>query len=383
MANSNWPLNLTPLRSEAEITQSWGGALRPLVSVICATYNHEEYIREAIEGFLMQETYFPVEIIIHDDASTDRTVDIIIEFAAKYPTIVRPIIQKENQYSKGNKIVRLVLPDANGQFIALCEGDDYWTDKNKLSRQVEALTKFETSDICFHSAYSRNDVDGQLLGPICVASKRDAIISIDKVIIGGGGYMPTASILFRKKAMSNIGDWFDQHAPVGDYFWQIYGSVRGGAVYINVPMCVYRCHSTSWNAGMINQAKKIDFEKKFITSLLAARAELAELSSSFDEFIFNHYRGLIFEARRKRQKDLCYLGLSIIDENSYVLDSLAKRLWFYLAKNNTACGVLSLIDASNNLISHAYKRLTSPGLLPWLKYRLIERVGKGTKCFRN
>jgi glycosyltransferase involved in cell wall biosynthesis len=112
----------------------------PLVSIGCITYNHQDYIRSAIEGFLMQKTNFEFEIIIHDDASTDNTTLIIKEYALKYPKIVFPIFQKENQYSKGiNPAFEYVIPKCKGKYIAACEGDDYWTDPYKLQKQVDFL----------------------------------------------------------------------------------------------------------------------------------------------------------------------------------------------------------------------------------------------------
>jgi glycosyltransferase involved in cell wall biosynthesis len=114
--------------------------IKPLVSVCCITYNHEKYIRDAIEGFLIQKTNFPIEIIIHDDASTDSTADIVNEYAIKYPGLIVPIYQTENQYSKGIKPwPNFVFPRARGKYIALCDGDDYWTDPYKLQKQVEFL----------------------------------------------------------------------------------------------------------------------------------------------------------------------------------------------------------------------------------------------------
>lgn len=113
-----------------------------LVSICCLTYNQEKYIRRCIEGFIMQQTDFEFEVLINDDASTDGTVKIIEEYAANYPDIIKPIYQKENQYSKGVPMNRSFnFPRANGEFIAICEGDDYWTDPNKLQKQVNFLRK--------------------------------------------------------------------------------------------------------------------------------------------------------------------------------------------------------------------------------------------------
>ena len=112
--------------------------VRPTVSICCITYNHAPYIRSALDGFLMQETDFAYEILIHDDASTDGTADIIREYTARYPDIIKPILREENQYSKGISNISIFnFPRARGEFIAMCEGDDYWTDPiNSGSRWI-------------------------------------------------------------------------------------------------------------------------------------------------------------------------------------------------------------------------------------------------------
>ena len=112
----------------------------PLVSIDCITYNHEAYIRAALDGFLMQKTDFSFEILVHDDASTDQTANIIRNYEKKYPGIIIPIYQKENQFSKNINIARQYqFPRARGRYIAICEGDDYWTDPYKLKKQVDFL----------------------------------------------------------------------------------------------------------------------------------------------------------------------------------------------------------------------------------------------------
>ena len=106
----------------------------PLVSIVCESYNHEPYLRKCLDGFVMQKTNFSFEILIHDDASTDKSADIIREYISKYPQLDwKPIFQIENQYSKGISIwTEIQFPRAQGKYIALCEGDDYWTDPYKL-----------------------------------------------------------------------------------------------------------------------------------------------------------------------------------------------------------------------------------------------------------
>lgn len=127
-------------RTEQEISSGWRDEDPVLVTVCCTTYNHEKYVRDAIESFLMQETDFPFEIIIHDDASTDGTAEVILDYANRYPQLIRTILQTENQYSKAGLInPRFVFPQAKGKYLALCEGDDYWTDAKKLQKQVTFL----------------------------------------------------------------------------------------------------------------------------------------------------------------------------------------------------------------------------------------------------
>lgn len=123
----------------------------PLVSIICNTYNHEVFIEKALDGFLSQDTSFPFEIIIHDDASTDSTPGIIKRYQESYPNQIQTILQNENQWSKTNGAAiatNLCLKIARGQYIAFCEGDDCWHDAKKLQHQVEILEQFPEVSLC-------------------------------------------------------------------------------------------------------------------------------------------------------------------------------------------------------------------------------------------
>ena len=121
------------------------------VSIICNTYNHEKYIAHALESFLMQKTDFSFEILVHDDASTDSTPDIIKTYAEKYPDIIKPILQTENQFSKGINVTQVFqYSRAKGKYIAFCEGDDYWIDSNKLQFQVDWLEQHPQDIGCVH-----------------------------------------------------------------------------------------------------------------------------------------------------------------------------------------------------------------------------------------
>lgn len=121
------------------------------VSIICNTYNHEKFIAHTLESFLMQKTDFAFEILVHDDASTDSTPDIIRAYVEKYPNIIKPILQTENQTTKGVYVTQAFqFSRAKGKYIAFCEGDDYWIDSNKLQFQVDWLEQHPQDIGCVH-----------------------------------------------------------------------------------------------------------------------------------------------------------------------------------------------------------------------------------------
>lgn len=139
----------------------------PLVSVVTLAYNHGKYIRQCLDGFVMQKTDFPFEVIIHDDASTDDTAEIIREYELKYPDIIKPIYQTENQYSKKVPIGATYLyPKAQGKYIAECEGDDWWTDPYKLQKQVDFLESHPDYVLCStcYTAFTMNDGSSRRVG---------------------------------------------------------------------------------------------------------------------------------------------------------------------------------------------------------------------------
>ena len=133
--------------------------MEPLVSICCITYNHAPYIKECIEGFLMQKTTFPIEILIHDDCSTDGTTEIIKDYEKQYPDLIFPLYEEENQYQKGkaSEIDFYNYKRARGKYIAYCEGDDYWTDPLKLQKQVDFMEANQEYSVCFHDFQVYNE----------------------------------------------------------------------------------------------------------------------------------------------------------------------------------------------------------------------------------
>lgn len=224
-----------------------------MVSVSCITYNHENYIAEAIEGFIMQKTNFPFEILIHDDASTDRTPEIIQSYAPKYPDLIKPIYQTENQYSKGIKpALKFNFPRAKGKYIAICEGDDYWTDPYKLQKQVDFLDSNPGHSVCFHLAYRLDHATGKKT----IQKIRKVKPSYDLSDLLRGNFIPTASIMFRRSFLVDLPDWFSV-APAGDWMLLVLLAQHGKIGFINQAMSVYRVH----DGGIWSGANQLERNK--------------------------------------------------------------------------------------------------------------------------
>lgn len=212
--------------------------MTPLVSICCITYNHEKYIADAIESFLMQKTDFPFEIIIHDDASTDNTANIIRKYENKYPETIRAIYQKENQYSKKVGISQFIAPMVKGKYVATCEGDDYWIDPLKLKKQVEFMENNPEYTMCFHSVAvvdTEKNFQGRLLGLKCQNS-RD--ISVSEAATGG--IVHVSSRLLRKSFYTDEKPAWVSNARHGDYATALYLCAEGKVYFINEVMSCYR-----------------------------------------------------------------------------------------------------------------------------------------------
>ena len=232
------------------------------VSIICNAYNHEKYIRDALEGFVMQKTNFAFEVLIHDDASTDKTADIIREYEAKYPDLIKPIYQAENQYSKGIGAPSIFQrPRVTGRYVAFCEGDDYWTDPLKLQKQYDAMEAHPEIDMCACAATRINALTDQVMGTICPAD-RDTVFRAEEVILGGGGFVASASLFYRTSLYQNEPE-FRKFLKL-DYTLQMQGSLRGGLLYLADYMSAYRVMSEgSWSERMRKDQEKArkHFEK--------------------------------------------------------------------------------------------------------------------------
>ena len=213
------------------------------VSVICITYNQDEYLPKAIESIVSQKTSFKFEIIVRNDASTDETTLVLESLKKKYPDILYIINNEENLFSKGvDFFAETIYRYANGEYIAICEGDDYWTDEFKLQSQFDEMERNPQSDMCACRTVMVSEDGKHVLGEIRPKEK-NCVLTAEDVIYGGGMYLATASLFFRKSMYDHMME-FEKIRSL-DCVYQMKGALRGGICYIDRPMAAYRRYSKS------------------------------------------------------------------------------------------------------------------------------------------
>jgi len=288
---------------------------KPLVSVCCITYNHELYIRQAINGFLMQKTSFPIEIIIHDDASTDNTARIIKEFEDKYPDIIVPIYQKINQYSLGIKpLQNIVWPIVRGKYIALCEGDDYWIDPLKLQKQVDFLEANPDYGLvhtsCQHTVKNKNKINQN---PEIVSSG-----FVFKNLLCHDFYISTLTVCARTEL---ILEWtkiiekemISRDWKMGDYPLWLEGSLHTKFGFIPDITAHYRILDESITHSN-DQQKKFEFFQS-VFEIKKFFAERENVDANIRKKINTHYNKILlfyaFKLRNRKDGEIAYSYLKI------------------------------------------------------------------------
>ena len=219
--------------------------LQPLLSVFCPTYNHVEYIQQTLGGIIMQKTNFQIEVIIQDDASTDGTSEVVKDFADKYSFVI-PIIHTVNIYSQGKDINEFFFKNARGKYIAVCEGDDYWTDPLKLQKQVDFLEENSNYALCGHQ-YQFYHQNSQIYADSPnkdLFLKNEIGMSIDIQTYFKGWYFQTLTTVFRKDCLDL--EFLSKIKTVIDFTF-FYSILRKGEGYLfSFTGGVYRLH----NGGM-------------------------------------------------------------------------------------------------------------------------------------
>ena len=243
----------------------------PLVSVWCMAYNHESYIRQCMDGFVMQKTNFSFEVIIHEDASTDKTADVIREYEKKFPEIIKPIYQTENQYSQKhiNMMNTFFIPRAKGKYIAMCEGDDYWTDPLKLQKQVdflEANPEYGMVHTNFQIVNEWNDL-------VTKYNRKWKSGYIFDQIIWGKYSICTASVMFKTDLYKKFEKEFDNFIfKIGDLPLWLFFSKNAMVKYFDCKMITYRIlRNSASHSTNIEQQYNFHYHASEIRCLFAKK----------------------------------------------------------------------------------------------------------------
>lgn len=286
----------------------------PLVSIRCMVYNHEPYLRQCLEGFVMQKTNFPFEAIVHDDASTDGSAAIIREYAEEYPDIIKPIYETENQYCKGTvgKIIGSVR-NLHAKYFALCEGDDYWTDPFKLQKQVDAL---EAHPDCF-IAFSKVQTVAKDGTPLdwTIPSKEseipEGVVTLDDFMNEEYYNMRwtfhTSTFVYRRCYIDmhkQIWQTVYKNFPVGDQPIILSCLFQGNGYYIPDVMSCYRVDSGGYFS---NVKKSIDKRLEFYERCIQAYEDL-------DGYTEGKYSAAI-----QRRKDLSTFNILKIEYDNQLM----------------------------------------------------------------
>lgn len=291
------------LPTQQEIIKSWNSNLHNIkVSICCTVYNHEEYLEDTLKGFLTQKTNFPFEVLIHDDASTDNSANIIRNYELKYPLIIKPVYQKENKYSQGIRVnFTYNYLRAKGKYIALCEGDDYWTDEHKLQKQIEIMDNNKEIMLCIHATGVLKVLQDKVVPKKIKLSEGDKVISAPEVILGGGQYGHTSSFVFRREIVIDPPHWYTAY-PSGDTPTRLLAAAKGSIYYLDEEMSVYRQGvKGSWTGRMMDNAKYVNHWKKAI-----------EMFNEYDEYTNFRYSREI----KKRKSRIAYNILNRLQSNS-------------------------------------------------------------------
>lgn len=244
------------------IETSDGGKLckRPLVSVNMQTYNHERFIRQAIEGVVMQETDFEYELIIGEDCSTDRTRGICFEYQKKYPDKIRVLWAEENVWRASGNVLRCLVR-SRGKYVAYCEGDDYWTDPKKLQKQVEYMETHPGCAMTFHHRWVAG-ADGVVPPGNQVPEKAWAgvagwpMVSRGYLLTHADMVPPTLTMMAKRNVLASVPAW-SWGLALGDRTWAVWAAGQGTVECVEgIGPSVYRRHDggVSSRTGIVAQS---------------------------------------------------------------------------------------------------------------------------------
>jgi glycosyltransferase involved in cell wall biosynthesis len=315
--------------------------MQPLVSIWCPTFNHEKYISKCIEGFVMQKTNFDFEVIIHDDASSDNNSNIIREFQKKYPDLLVCIFQKDNQYSRDKAfLIKTMIQTAKGKYIAMCEGDDYWTDSCKLQKQVDFLEQNNEIVLCCHNNHIVDENNERIYEDFFI--KENSILNT-KNLLGNTYYniIPTASVVFRN-VLKNINLQFISICPFGDFPLYIELSRYGNIYFDKNVYSIYRRNGQGISSSL-TKLQQLNDIIEFYTLVKVFHPEHTKTAVEKINYIHNLIEGInidnINNSLEKQKKELVelYTSDSILLKNIsfwYLCRLIFKKMIGFLFKKN-------------------------------------------------
>lgn len=264
---------------------------QPLLTVILPTHNHAPFIAQAIESVLMQKTDFPFDILLHDDASTDGTADICRTYAERYPERITLIAQSVNQYSIDRRIQsHILIPRVSAKYTAILDGDDYWTDPDKLQKQIDYLEAHPDCTLCIGGA-DLVDVDNKVIGHVR-PYETDRVVDPADMIRGGGGFNATNTIVMPTQLLKDLPEFAD-HVEAEDIPFQLLGALKGYAWYIADTLMAYRIAVPgSWSTRQYASA----METRIRTS-----RDLIALNEGYDVFSGGKYHDAFVYAIRYQE----------------------------------------------------------------------------------
>jgi len=266
-----------------------------LVTVVLLTFNHEPFVEEAIRGILRQSVAAEISLVWHDDASTDATVEIGERALAGSGMRVERIHRRHNRFSRGIPFAMDVYELCDGDFIAFHEGDDVWLKDDKIADQLSAFNEHPESDICFTRAAAIDAGGSWLPGLVADYSEVGGIAPIETVISGDGGFMPTSSVLLRRGVVGRVPPWAFAFHPINDYTAQVYGALRGGAIYVPAVSTGYRVeHPGSWTVQTHSDPHRLmEHHLHVLRIVTRMREDMPQHSQAFEPVIRNHLGNLM------------------------------------------------------------------------------------------
>lgn len=286
----------------------------PLVSVIMITYGHEKYIQKAIEGVFLQKTNFPVEFIIANDCSPDNTDELVKEIIKKSP----PNIQVRYTKHEANKGMNLnfiwAYQQVKGKYVAVCEGDDYWIDENKLQKQVDFLEQNPNYAICCHNVYFLN---GETISPQSPYDKENTQDTYTLDDLASKNMIPTLSVVFHNLNI-NFPNWY-YSSPMGDYPLFLWTAKSGKIKYFKEKMGVYRQNVGVWSNKQKNYPKIISVFENLLPDFENFPTTKKLLKKHKNKYIKLYLRVL---SLKQILKSKYFLALNFIDKTKVILRKL-------------------------------------------------------------